>query len=89
MAEALQPVIAAASALRSRVSMGRARSLRLTVLGEFVMPSGHRQTEPDRSGGQQRDEDQRGGQLRACRTAAATGDAAASSVIATKTPNIG
>ena len=40
MAEALQPVIAAASAQRSRVSMGRARSLLLTVLGEFAMPSG-------------------------------------------------
>jgi phenylacetic acid degradation operon negative regulatory protein len=40
VAEALQPAIAAASASRSRVSVGSARSLLLTVLGEFVMPSG-------------------------------------------------
>ena len=40
MAEALQPAIAAASAPRSRVSVGSARSLLLTVLGEFVVPSG-------------------------------------------------
>ena len=38
VAEALQPAPPTAS--RSRVSVGSARSLLLTVLGEFVMPSG-------------------------------------------------
>ena len=40
VAEALQPAITAISAPRSRVSVGSARSLLLTVLGEFVLPSG-------------------------------------------------
>ena len=40
MSEAPQPAIATASAPRSRVSVGSARSLLLTVLGEFVLPSG-------------------------------------------------
>ena len=40
MAEALQPAMTATSAPRSRVSVGSARSLLLTVLGEFVLPSG-------------------------------------------------
>jgi phenylacetic acid degradation operon negative regulatory protein len=40
VAEALQPAVATASGPRSRVSVGSARSLLLTVLGEFVMPSG-------------------------------------------------
>ena len=40
MAEALQPAFATTSAPRGRVSVGSARSLLLTVLGEFVLPSG-------------------------------------------------
>src|ERR1700760_915675 len=40
VAEALQPAVATVSGPRSRVSVGSARSLLLTVLGEFVMPSG-------------------------------------------------
>ena len=40
MAEALQLAFAATSTPRGRVSVGSARSLLLTVLGEFVLPSG-------------------------------------------------